>query len=371
MSSSDNNSQQQSQLPKPSGLKAPSKLVRPSVQKLSSTATTASSSTTSTASTTIGNGGGGGMTSALGSASNSTSSLNNTISSVVTNQTTTNNNPGGEVDEYSLLSEFKLNDRIWVNGTKPGVIAFIGETQFKEGLWAGIILDTAEGKNNGTLNGVTYFNTEENRGVFCRLSKLTKTPQQASSLAAPSTASVLTTSENTTGLKVGDRVVINSSVGGPVKAGILRYIGSTDFAKGEWAGVELEEKVGKNDGSVAGKRYFKCEALYGVFAPVGKVELYSQNKLSNASAVTTPQQTSRLQQSIKSSPLKSSKMCKQFSGSQESLVSEKSSIYSTASSALKNRTSLLATQKANIAKPTTVKAVVCDFILFFLNRLIL
>jgi hypothetical protein len=355
MSSSDNNAPQ-SQVPKPSGLKAPSKLVRPSVQKLSSTATTASSSTTSTASTTIGNGGGGGMTSALGSASNSTSSLNNTISSAITNQTTTNNNNGGEVDESSLLNEFKLNDRIWVNGTKPGVIAFIGETQFKEGLWAGIILDTAEGKNNGTLNGVTYYNTEENRGVFCRLSKLTKTPQQASNLAAPSTTSMLTSNENTTGLKLGDRVLINSSVGGPIKIGILRYIGSTDFAKGEWAGVELEEKVGKNDGSVAGKRYFKCEPLYGVFSPVGKVELYTQNKVASTSV--TPQQTSRLQQSIKSSPLKSSKLCKQFSGSQESLVSEKSSIYSTASSALKNRTSLLASQKAIASKSTAAKNVV-------------
>jgi hypothetical protein len=360
MSSSDNNTSQ-SQLSKPSGLKAPSKLLRPSVQKLSSTATTATSSTTSTASTTIGN---GLMTSALGSASNSTSSLNNTMSSVVTNQTTTNNNnnnTAGEVDESSLLNEFKLNDKIWVNGTKPGVIAFIGETQFKEGLWAGIILDTAEGKNNGTLNGVTYFNTEENRGVFCRLSKLKKTPQQASNLTATSTASVLTTSENIAGLKVGDRVLINSSVGGPVKVGILRYIGSTDFAKGEWAGVELEEKVGKNDGSVAGKRYFKCDPLYGVFAPVGKVELFTPNKVATSAAVT-PQQTSRLQQSIKSSPLRSSKMNKQFSGSQESLVSEKSSIFSTASSALKNRTSLLATQKATTAKTTTSKAVVCFLI---------
>lgn len=36
--------------------------------------------------------------------------------------------------------------------------------------------------------------------------------------------------------------------------GTLRYLGTTDFAAGEWAGVELGEPIGKNDGSVGGKR---------------------------------------------------------------------------------------------------------------------
>lgn len=53
-------------------------------------------------------------------------------------------------------------------------------------------------------------------------------------------------------LKVGDRVVINSASG--VKHGTLRFIGKADFAEGVWAGVELDEPNGKNDGSVAGKK---------------------------------------------------------------------------------------------------------------------
>lgn len=43
-------------------------------------------------------------------------------------------------------------------------------------------------------------------------------------------------------------------VGGS-KMGVIRYMGETDFAKGEWCGVELDEPLGKNDGAVAGTRY--------------------------------------------------------------------------------------------------------------------
>lgn len=42
-------------------------------------------------------------------------------------------------------------------------------------------------------------------------------------------------------------------VGGS-KMGVIRYMGETDFAKGEWCGVELDEPLGKNDGAVAGTR---------------------------------------------------------------------------------------------------------------------
>ena len=50
-------------------------------------------------------------------------------------------------------------------------------------------------------------------------------------------------------LKVGNRVLVSGT-----KPGVLRYLGTADFAKGDWAGVELDEPFGKNDGAVAGKR---------------------------------------------------------------------------------------------------------------------
>lgn len=41
---------------------------------------------------------------------------------------------------------FIIGDRVWVGGTKPGAIAYIGETQFAPGDWAGVVLDEPIGK---------------------------------------------------------------------------------------------------------------------------------------------------------------------------------------------------------------------------------
>lgn len=42
---------------------------------------------------------------------------------------------------------FIVGDRVWVGGSRPGVIAFIGETHFGPGDWAGIVLDTPSGNH--------------------------------------------------------------------------------------------------------------------------------------------------------------------------------------------------------------------------------
>lgn len=66
---------------------------------------------------------------------------------------------------------------------------------------------------------------------------------------------------------VGDRVAIDEGS----KVGILRYLGPTKFRQGVWAGVELDEALGKNDGSVDGERYFYCPPDHGIFVHPSKL----------------------------------------------------------------------------------------------------
>ncbi|XP_070572660.1 CAP-Gly domain-containing linker protein 1-like isoform X3 [Ptychodera flava] len=189
-----------------------------------------------------------------------------------------------------IKDDFIIGDRVLVGGNKPGIIQYLGETQFAHGQWAGVVLDDFLGKNDGSVAGIRYFQCEPKRGVFAKVSKLVREPMSGASTptgmskpsGAPSTPRMGTKvgskipstggrsgageAPDNLGLKVGDRVLVSGS-----KLGTLRYIGTTEFAKGEWCGVELVEELGKNDGAVAGTRYFTCKPKYGLFAPIHKV----------------------------------------------------------------------------------------------------
>lgn len=63
-----------------------------------------------------------------------------------------------------------------------------------------------------------------------------------------------------TEIKIGDRVIVQSSQGS--KAGALKYYGNTEFGTGLWCGVELDDPLGKNDGSVAGIKLVQIFCTY-------------------------------------------------------------------------------------------------------------
>ena len=87
---------------------------------------------------------------------------------------------------------------------------------------------------------------------------------------------------------VSDNFTIGDDVGikGTNKKGKLLFIGETRFAKGCWAGVVLDDDSGKNDGSVAGVRYFSCPPLRGVFVKEEKLEKFTEKDLISTSVVS-------------------------------------------------------------------------------------
>ncbi|XP_023807589.1 CAP-Gly domain-containing linker protein 4 isoform X2 [Oryzias latipes] len=68
----------------------------------------------------------------------------------------------------------RMGDRVVIAGQKVGTLRFCGSTEFSGGLWAGVELDKAEGKNNGAVAGVQYFTCRMKHGIFAPLSKISK-----------------------------------------------------------------------------------------------------------------------------------------------------------------------------------------------------
>ncbi|XP_022906158.1 tubulin-folding cofactor B-like [Onthophagus taurus] len=53
--------------------------------------------------------------------------------------------------------------------------------------------------------------------------------------------------------------------GAATRLGCVMFKGKVEGLDGFWIGVKYDEPLGKNDGSVKGKRYFECPMNYGAF----------------------------------------------------------------------------------------------------------
>lgn len=76
---------------------------------------------------------------------------------------------------------FATGDRV-VAGRKAGVVRYFGKVNFKDGNWVGIELDEPMGKSNGTVDGHTYFKTDDNRAIFVQPAFVV--PQRKDEIAA-------------------------------------------------------------------------------------------------------------------------------------------------------------------------------------------
>ncbi|XP_078588246.1 dynactin subunit 1-like isoform X47 [Branchiostoma floridae x Branchiostoma japonicum] len=87
-------------------------------------------------------------------------------------------------------------------------------------------------------------------------------------------------------MKVGMRV----EVAGKGLVGTVAYVGTTMFASGKWVGVVLDEKKGKNNGTVQGKKYFNCDDGYGIFVRQSQLNVLEDQSGGSASTPSTPSQ---------------------------------------------------------------------------------
>ncbi|CAM4783139.1 unnamed protein product [Rotaria magnacalcarata] len=71
----------------------------------------------------------------------------------------------------------------------------------------------------------------------------------------------------------GSRVIVNTGHSIFNKPGTIRFIGETFISTGIWYGIELDEAVGKNNGSLNGHFYFECPNQHGIFVRRNKIHL--------------------------------------------------------------------------------------------------
>ena len=200
------------------------------------------------------------------------------------------------------------------------ILRFCGTTEFATGIWAGVELDTAEGRNDGTVKGMRYFHCEQNHGIFVSPNKLAKAgseykvkyfpslkyfhdtkyfqPVQTEKVARPAYKPVVhhgkvdvshvrakfqTAMEaiaERTEVRVGDRVWVEEVTPGRGCRGTVRFMGSVDFVSdmSEWLGVELDQPLGRHDGTVQAVRYFAAGPDRGVFVTGNRVSKISQQQ---------------------------------------------------------------------------------------------
>ena len=183
----------------------------------------------------------------------------------------------------------KIGDKVYISGSKVGILRYCGGTQFASGIWAGIELEEPEGKHDGTVQDVTYFRCPENHGIFAPVNRVTKFgsryrifkgstgvsrpvnfPKIDVSHVTPKVETGLTSLKNRLAeAAIGDRVMLVDR-----RKGMIRYSGETQFAPGHWFGIELEKPLGKNDGSVNGIRYFHCPLNFGLFAHPARIMMF-------------------------------------------------------------------------------------------------
>ncbi|KAG7470855.1 hypothetical protein MATL_G00118230 [Megalops atlanticus] len=155
-------------------------------------------------------------------------------------------------DNEALLGSYPVDDdcRIHVidrSGAQSGEFSDLSKVEKYE------ITDEAYDKRT---DSVRSFMKKNKKGRFNEEEAAQQAAEQAEREAKEEAAAAAIT--------VGSRCQVQVT-GQPTKIGTVMYVGTTEFKPGYWVGVKYDEPLGKNDGSVNGKRYFECQPKYGAF----------------------------------------------------------------------------------------------------------
>ncbi|CAI8012145.1 CAP-Gly domain-containing linker protein 3, partial [Geodia barretti] len=139
------------------------------------------------------------------------------------------------------------------------------------------------------------------RGTRSPVSTVSTVSSASSRAVSPAAANEVTM--ETLGLKIGDRVLIDAkSSANKSKSGTVRFGGAIDFLGGQWAGIELDEAVGKNDGSLKGIRFFTCKPKFGLFVPMQRISKAPMRQLSTERRKKMAANGGRKRESVALSP---------------------------------------------------------------------
>ncbi|XP_026857246.2 kinesin-like protein KIF13B isoform X2 [Electrophorus electricus] len=70
--------------------------------------------------------------------------------------------------EPSLPAWLRVGETVLVANSKCGTVRYVGHTDFSDGVWVGVELNTPAGKNDGSVAGRQYFNCKPNYGMLVR-----------------------------------------------------------------------------------------------------------------------------------------------------------------------------------------------------------
>uniref|UniRef100_A0A665VJ84 Kinesin family member 13A n=1 Tax=Echeneis naucrates TaxID=173247 RepID=A0A665VJ84_ECHNA len=183
----------------------------------------------------------------------------------------------------SLKRRMSLKNTLYSCGLTYEIVSNIPKVQFSER--ETLALMAARGDSEETQDGETYIE-KYTRGVLeveniLSLERLRQVsppiqeptqgdlphgspcPSPNPSSAEPSGDS--SGDESTPVVQLPDWMAPGEQVWVGKRRGTVHYVGGVEFAKGIWIGVKLDMAVGKHNGTVQGRVYFRCPPGHGVF----------------------------------------------------------------------------------------------------------